>query len=131
VHKTLERLIAGDEEIVTYFRRAAAIFDELYGPLRDADVKDWAKWLTDAQLDVEHVCAMDRGFGKEIMPWVAMAVLYSTAKGFENNRPLTIKLVQAFANSMCSAEVKSETRRVAQSYYLDQERAVANVLKFL
>ena len=131
MHYSLEELMAGNREIVGHYQRANAKWQEFFQTHRALGVKDWAQWLTDQQLSFfEHQCG-GRLLGQEVMAWSGFATLYSTQVGFENNRPAAKRLVQAFAASMCSLEVKSHARAAALSYHLDDEEDLRETLRLL
>jgi hypothetical protein len=55
------------------------------------------------------------------MAWSGFGALYSIQAGFGDNRALARKLVDAFAKSSCSLEVKSRARDAALLYHLDED----------
>jgi hypothetical protein len=115
MHYTIEKLLKGDPSVARDFAAANAIWPELFEFMKDANVIDWAQWLTNKQYQFESQCG-GRSDGQEVMAWSGFAYLYSTQVGFEDNYMLADKLREAFERSMVSIEVKGAAKRAAASY---------------
>lgn len=121
MHETLEKLLNGDAQIVHYYETAKRKWDEFFKAHQNASTAEWAQWLTDKQIVFfEHQCG-GRTPGQEVMAWSGYGALYDTHVGFEDNLPQARKLAAAFAQSMCSLEVKGQAARAAASFGLDEE----------
>ena len=131
MHETLEELLKGDDDIVGFYVTAKEKWPELFQSMQQDPVQDWARWLTVQQVAFfERQCG-GRRLGQEVMVWSSFAVLYSTQVGFGGNKALAIKLVEAFAKSGCSVEVKSKVRKALISYDLDCDPRVKPHLRNL
>jgi hypothetical protein len=58
--------------------------------------------------------------GQTMMPWTGFAALFDTDRGWGDNKQRALQLAEAFAQSNCSAEAKSEARSAVISYELEQ-----------
>jgi hypothetical protein len=121
MHYTVEELLKGNSKVARYYQVAKQKWDEFFETHRGQDVTEWAKWLTEQQIIFfEHECG-GRGLGQEVMAWSGFGVLYSVQAGFADNRVLARQLVDAFAKSTCSLDVKSKARDAALSYHLHSD----------
>ena len=81
-----------------------------------------------AQGGYEVLFDFDRGLAKETMPFTALGYLYDTDAGFEDNRRLAVRTVEAFMSSFVSIEVKGAMRDAARQYSLSDEAEVEDAL---
>lgn len=119
MHELLQRLGRGDARILDMCARANQAWSEFFAELETADVGTLAARLGFFQRDMEKIFDTPT-LGETMMPWTAFAALYDTENGWGGNERRALELVTAFAQSNCSAEVKSEARSAAISYELDK-----------
>lgn len=128
VNEVIERLMAGDEEIVVLFRKAKGFWADFFSVHGSENAADLAKSIGTAQSGYEVLFDFDRGLAKGTMPFTALGYLYDTGAGFEDNRGLAIRTVEAFMSSFVSIEVKGATRDAARQYNLDDDPDVRRSL---
>jgi hypothetical protein len=131
MHYTIEKLLAGDESVANHFRLAGETWKKFYSEHAGESVAQWGDWITNAQLGLFEHQFGGRLLGQEVMAWSAIATLYTTQAGFEDNRAIAVKVVKAFAASYVSLEVKSHLEYAARSYHLDEEAELKGVWKSL
>ena len=126
MHYTLQKLIEGDEEIVTYYQKAKSIWNEITGIIdcnNSENIPKLANELSSRQIiDFEYDCG-GKDIGQEIMAWYGIGQFYKVEDGFGNDyeRLQSAKNVyEAFQKSYCSLEVKGYARDVANSYSLEE-----------
>ena len=119
MHELLERLGRGDMRILEMCAQASRDWREFLDELKGADVGTLGARLGFFQRNFEKIFE-SKTLGQTMMPWTAFVTLYDTQSGWGDNQPRALELVQAFARSNCSNEVKSEARSAAISYELDQ-----------
>lgn len=126
MHYTIQKLIEGDERIISYYQKAKELWDEILSEINikdNSNISILAKTLSDKQiLDFEIDCG-GRYLGQEIMAWYGIAQFYRVEDGFGGDleRLQSAKNVyEAFKKSYCSLEVKSAARDAAENYNLDE-----------
>lgn len=117
---TVEHLIAGDQEVLTYYQNAKNRWVKILSENSNANSDELAKVLSSEQFWFEHNCG-SRWVGQEIMVVTGIAQFYSTARGFDDSREKALLIYEAFMKSYCSIEVKGAAEDVAKSYYLIEE----------
>lgn len=118
MHNTIEMLIKGEKPVEEYYRRAMRLWQGLLKD--DPSHAELAERIGSAQMAFERECG-GRWEGQEVMAVVGIAQFYSTLDGF-NDRAMKAKAVyDALLASNCSIEVHGHARRVAESYYLQDE----------
>ncbi|EGR2468627.1 hypothetical protein VCSRO93_3648 [Vibrio cholerae] len=120
MHNTIEKLMSGDEQIVTHYSVAREMWREIMDKFPDAEPSELSKELTLKQLMFEHSCG-GRWLGQEIMVVTGITQFYTTSYGFGENKEKAIRVYKAFLMSYCSIEVKGLAEDVAKSYYLNEE----------
>ena len=121
MHYTIELLIQGDENVVTYYRKAEELWSQIDKKPEFEKTEFLAKVLTNMQLQFEHECG-GRWVGQEIMVVVGITRYYTTDVGFEGNEELALRVHDAFMASFCSMEVKGHAQSVAEAYDLEELR---------
>jgi len=119
MHELLERLGRGDTRILQMCADANKAWRDFLTELETADVGTVGARLGFFQPTVEKIFE-SKTLGQTMMPWTAFASLYDTKTGWGSNQRKALELIQAFARSNCSVEVKSEARSAAISYELDK-----------
>lgn len=119
MHELLERLGRGDTRIMEMFSRANGAWRDFLTELDGADTGTIGARLGFFQPTFERLFD-SKTLGQSMMPWTAFAALYDTQSGWGPNQARALQLIQAFARSNCSAEVKEEARSAAISYSLDR-----------
>lgn len=119
MHELLERLGRGDTRILDMCARANQAWTEFFAELHTADVTTLSARLGFFQPAITKIFDSPT-LGESMMAWTAFANLYDTQNGWGGNERRALELITAFANSNCSAEVKSEARSAAISYELDK-----------
>jgi hypothetical protein len=118
---TIELLISGDEQVVSYYQVAKAKWKEIFEDNPNWDVEALAKELSTQQFWFESHCG-GRFEGQEIMVVVGIGQFYSTLSGFKGDDLKKARLVyEAFRKSFCSLEVKGCAEEVATNYFLLEE----------
>lgn len=119
MHELLERLGRGDTAITDMCARADQAWSAFFSELASADVGTLSARLGIFQ--PRFIELFDSpSLGETMMAWTAFANLYDTQTGWGANEQRARELIVAFANSNCSAEVKSEARSAVISYELDR-----------
>ncbi len=111
----------GEPKVVEHFKMSKAFWAKFFEANRNADVAALAHALGDAQGSFEIQTDWDRALAKEIFAYTCLGYLYDTHKGFDNNKPLAKRVVDAFDKSICSLEVKSSAREAAELFSLTDD----------
>jgi hypothetical protein len=119
MHELLERLGRGDVRVLEMCAKANQAWTDFFVELESADVGTLAARLGFFQPKIEQIFE-NKAFGETMMAWTAFANLYDTQAGWGTKEKRARELIMAFANSNCSAEVKSEARSAVISYELDK-----------
>ncbi|MBI1187286.1 MAG: hypothetical protein GC206_08155 [Alphaproteobacteria bacterium] len=119
MHALLERLGRGDTRLLEMFAKANQEWRDFLSELDTADTGTIGARLGFFQPRFEKLFE-GKELGQSMMPWTGFACLYDTQSGWGRNQPKALQLIQAFARSNCSAEVKEEARAAAISYSLDK-----------
>ena len=122
MHELLQRLGRGDANIMDMCSRAHVAWTEFFSELHTADVGTLAARLGFFQPTIVKIFDSPT-LGESMMAWTAFAALYDTEAGWGANERRARELVDAFAVSNCTSEVKSEARSAAISYELDKSGA--------
>jgi hypothetical protein len=121
--ETIKRLMKGDKTVADSFKKADGFwkhFFEVHG--HESSEADLARALGNSQLQFEMMLDMNRAFAKSMMPITCLAALYQERIGFDENRRLAIKVVNAFRQSLVSGEVKGGyLREAVMLFHLDEE----------
>jgi hypothetical protein len=117
MHYSLELLVQGKSEVVSFYQAAAEHWREIWSREESNDLASLADLLTSEQRWFERHCG-GRWVGQEVMVVSGLAGLYTTESGFDDNLPRARLLYDAFLSSYCSVEVKSMAEKVARSYDL-------------
>lgn len=126
----IDRLLQGDEDVPAAFVKAKAFWDEFHRDHRDDQIEALAEALSDAQTRFELLLGHNRGLAKEIMALTAVASLYDTGAGMEDNSKYAVRVIKGFTKSFVSSEVKSGARRAAKLYSLtDYDTELSKMLK--
>ena len=124
MHELLERLGRGDTRILDMCARANAAWIAFFQELHTADVGTLSARLGFFQREIVKIFDSPT-LGEAMMAWTAFAALYDTQTGWGPNQRRAGELIDAFARSNCTEEVKSEARSAAISYELDKTMAGA------
>jgi hypothetical protein len=119
MHELLERLGRGDTRILEMCRAANQAWSQFLNELESADTGTIGARLGFFQPNMEKIFE-SKTLGQTMMPWTAFASLFDTQAGWNGKEKKALQLIQAFACSNCSEEVKSEARSAAISYELDK-----------
>jgi hypothetical protein len=119
MHELLQRLGRGDARVLEMCAKANQAWSEFFSELETADVGTLSARLGFFQPRIEQIFE-NKGFGETMMAWTAFANLYDTQGGWGPKEKRARELITAFANSNCSAEVKSEARSAVISYELER-----------
>lgn len=119
MHELIERLGRGDTRITEMFGQANRAWVDFLTELDGADTGTVGARLGFFQPSFEKIFD-SKTLGHSMMPWTGFASLYDTKSGWGGNERKALALIQAFARSNCSAEVKEEARSAAISYSLDK-----------
>lgn len=117
----IKRLMAGDKEIVDKFSTAHEFWKNFFGAHQNDNLEKLADALGRKQTTFEMELDWDRALAKEIMPYTGIAYLYDEQNGFANDHKLARRVVLAFAQSMCSIEIKSDAKAAAQLFHIDKD----------
>lgn len=118
----LSRIAGGDDSVNAAFRLAYLHWQEALQGTNQWTVRELADIASELQGALDLDTNFARGLVKEIMPYAALLSLYDPSAGFEDRRELALKLVEAFYQSTCSAEVKFGMRRAAVVFSLNDAR---------
>lgn len=119
MHELLHRLGRGDAKIMDMCASAHRAWEEFFVELNGADVGTLAARLGFFQPTIVKIFDSP-SLGESMMPWTAFAALYDINGGWNGNSKRAAELVEAFARSNCSREVKDEARSAAISYELEK-----------
>lgn len=119
MHELLERLGRGDTRILEMCKNANKAWSDFLEELATADTGTISARLGFFQPTLQRIFE-SKSLGETMMPWTAFATIYDTKEGWGSNLPRALVLVEAFAKSNCSDEVRSEARSAAISYELDK-----------
>lgn len=122
MHELLERLGRGDTRITGMCQEATRAWGDFLSELETADTGTLSARLGFFQPNFGRIFESD-SLGQSMMPWMAFASLYDTRGGWGANEKRARQLLEAFARSNCSEEVRSEARAAAISYELDKPLA--------
>ncbi len=118
MHELLQRLGRGDTRIMDMCTRSHRAWVDFFAELEGCDVGTLAARLSFFQRDIVKLFDSPK-LGESMMAWGAFSSLFDTDAGWGHNEQRARELVQAFAMSNCTAEVKSEARSAAISYELE------------
>jgi hypothetical protein len=124
MHELLERLGRGDTKILEMCQRANQAWRDFLTELESADTGTLSARLGFFQRDMEKIFE-SKALAHNMMPWMGFSSMHNSSSGWGGNEKRAIELVQAFAASNCSAEVRSEARAAAISYELDKSPGFA------
>ncbi len=122
MHELLERLGRRDAQIMEMWARSHDAWCAFFTELEGADVGTLSARLGFFQPTIVKMFDSPT-LGESMMAWGAFASLYDTKNGWGRNEHRAHELIEAFARSNCSEEVKSEARSAAISYELSDVRA--------
>lgn len=119
----IESMMLGRDEYPKAFKSAQDFWAEFFDEHAEDDAADLAEAVDHAQTDFVWRIESDAGlvppFAKSIMALTAIGSLYRA--GFEDNRDLAERVIEAFVgSSSLSIDVKAAARDVAQMYSLDR-----------
>jgi len=114
---TLEALINGNANIVEYYNNGTLLWQQIKESVEFNDVNSLAQALTMRQIQFENQCG-GRWLGQEIMVITGIGQFYSSEIGFDATYEDALKVMNAFAQSYCSIEVKWQAEKVAKIFYL-------------
>jgi hypothetical protein len=117
---TIEELVAGRGGVLRFYQRAKEIWTEILDEQRPLDAERLARELTARQPQFERECG-GQWLGQEIMAVVGIGQFYTTQAGFGSHREEARILLEAFARSYCSLEVKYHARDAARQYGLESD----------
>lgn len=115
----LTELKEGNTDIPRFFAQADALWAELLEDVDHISVADLAERLNVNQSRFEAICGQ-RSMGKKVMGLSGISHFYSKGDGWrDGDGRRAYKLSQAFAESMCSGEVKAAAREAAAVYAVE------------
>lgn len=120
MHYTIELLVKGDSNVVTYYKNAVARWRDIWSRPEARDLVELATLLSDEETWFEQNCGSPL-VGQEIMVVSGFGMLQTTGSDFDRKDRLAL-LYDAFQQSYCSLDVKCISREVAMSYNLFEER---------
>jgi hypothetical protein len=118
----IKMLMAGKQDVVAKFIAAEDFWNNFFKAHRDSDVKTLADALGQHQEEFETKLDWHRDLAKQIMPYTCLAYLYDEQGGFADNRELADRIVEAFAGSICSTEVKWSAEEAAKRFGLERRQ---------
>jgi hypothetical protein len=118
MHELLQRLGRGDTRLITMCQQANRAWTDFLEELR-ADTGTLAARLAFFEPNFNRIFESET-LGQTMMPWTGFAALFDTERGWGENKQRALQLADAFAQSNCSAEAKSEARSAVISYELEQ-----------
>jgi hypothetical protein len=119
MHELLQRLGRGDTRLITMCQQANRAWADFLEELRGADTGTLAARLAFFEPNFNRIFESET-LGQTMMPWTGFAALFDTDRGWGENKQRALQLADAFAQSNCSAEAKSEARSAVISYELEQ-----------
>lgn len=119
MHELLQRLGRGDTRLIQMCQQANGAWTDFLEELRTADTATLSARLQFFQPEFKRIFDSET-LGQTMMPWTGFAALYDTDRGWGENKQRALQLAQAFAQSHCTTEVKSEARSAVISYELEQ-----------
>ncbi|MRX74099.1 hypothetical protein GJU40_18405 [Bacillus lacus] len=114
--QTIQELLAGDTDILTFYSEADNLWEQIWADKLSENEEGLAQLLTDYQTVFEDRCG-GKTLGREVMAYSGYGYLYSANQGFENDHQAR-RLRQAFPSSTCSLEVKAAALKAADVYHL-------------
>ena len=114
--QTLEALINGDDQIINYYINARNHWEQIFEQVEPTTIPVMAERLFREQIWFEQNCG-GRWFGQEIMVLSAIAYFYNSQEGFGENLDRAKSILLAFAESMCSIEVKQIAEDIPKTYF--------------
>jgi hypothetical protein len=115
--RTLDMLVRGQPEIVDYYRKAAARWQEIWAKPEAEDWESLARVLSDEHAWFEENCGGPQ-IGSEVMVVSGLVPLYTLGRGFGGNKERARRLHDAFQISDCGIEARAAAGEIAQSYEL-------------
>jgi hypothetical protein len=119
MHELLQRLGRGDTRLITMCQQANRAWADFLEELRGADTGTLAARLAFFEPNFNRIFESET-LGQTMMPWTGFAALFDIERGWGDNKQRALQLADAFAQSNCSAEAKSEARSAVISYELEQ-----------
>jgi len=116
---TLEALIQGKADIVEYYNNGTLLWQQIKESVEFNDVNTLAQELTNRQIQFEVQCG-GRWLGQEIMAIIGIGQFYSSEIGFDATFEDALKVMNAFAQSYCSIEVKWQAEKTAKIFSLTE-----------
>jgi len=123
MHRSLEMLVRGNDEIVGYYRTAAERWNQIWQREAAQELATFGKLLKNEQTWFEENCGGGL-LSQEIMVVSGLVGLYRTRGGFGDNLERARLLSDAIQISSCSIGVKVCADKVARSYALFVASAV-------
>lgn len=119
MHELLQRLGRGDTRLITMCQQANRAWTDFLEELRGADTGTLAARLAFFEPNFNRIFESET-LGQTMMPWTGFAALFDIDRGWGENKQRALQLADAFAQSNCSTEAKSEARSAVISYELEQ-----------
>ena len=115
----LNELKEGNTDIPRFFAQAEELWAELLEDVDHISIADLAERLSVNQSRFEAICGQ-RYMGKKVMGLSGIPHFYSKGDGWKDgDGRRAYKLHQAFAESLCSSEVKNAAREAAAAYTVE------------
>ena len=121
MHYTIEKLIAGDPQIVSHFEEANKKWDKIfstYDPNESNNIDKISEEVFVHQGQFERDCG-GRTLGQEILVISGLGRFYSSQSGFEGNEDAVNNVYKAILQSQCSIEVHGYAENFAKAYDLE------------
>lgn len=119
MHELLQRLGRGDTRLIEMCQQANRAWVDFLDELSTADTGTLSARLQFFQPNFKRIFESET-LGQTMMPWTGFAALYDIERGWGDNKQRALQLAEAFIQSHCSQEVKSEARSAVISYELEQ-----------
>jgi len=119
MHELLQRLGRGDTRLIEMCQEANRAWTDFLEELRTADTGTLAARLQFFEPNFKRIFESET-LGSTMMPWTGFAALFDIERGWGENKQRALQLAQAFAQSHCSHEAKSEARSAVISYELEE-----------
>ncbi|MBX9746042.1 MAG: hypothetical protein K2X34_04020 [Hyphomonadaceae bacterium] len=119
MHELLQRLGRGDTRLIQMCQDANRAWADFLGELREADTGTLAARLQFFEPNFKRIFESET-LGPTMMPWTGFASLFDIERGWGENKQRALQLADAFAQSHCSQEAKSEARSAVISYELER-----------